>query len=217
MQTIDLFPSRIFKSKVDPTTYNKNEIVDILIRNYKTDVAKNRNAWDDNSDLHHYYNDWDNEKYEKVPLDELNVIYENKVNELMEQINFCKDINFKWTLENITVNAKHMAAHDHVGFADGYQCLYSGIHYVKFNSDVHSPTTFFNPLMVSQFNCLTENLVKVLDNTTLENSNYFDSWQVSVEEDDFIFFPAYLKHHVVSQLTDDFRITGVVNVRLLTG
>ena len=214
MQEIDLFPSRIFKSKIDPSVYNKKEIVDILIKNYQKDESKDRNAWDDDSNLHHYYNDWFNAKYDKVPLDKLNVVYENKVNDLMKQVNFCQNIDFKWTFENITVNAKHMSAHDHVGFADGYQCVYSGIHYMKFNQDIHSPTTFFNPLMVSQFNCLTDNLVKILSNSSIENSNYFSSWQIPVQEDDFIFFPAYLKHNVISQIDDDYRITGVINVRL---
>ena len=214
MDKIDLFPTRIFKFKIDPEVYNKEHLVDTLIKNYKLDPTRNRNNWDDTSELHHYYNDWNNTTYDDLPLSSLQQVYDNIIRELMEEIQTSKNVDYQWTLENVTVNAKHMAAHDHVGFADGgMQSVYSGIHYIKFNKDVHNSTMFLNPLTMSHINCLTEGISQVLNPNSEENSSYYESWNLNVIEDDFIFFPAYLKHKVLSSISDDYRITSVVNLR----
>ena len=212
MQTIDLFPTQIFKFRIDPNSYNKKELVNILVENYNRD--KHRNSWDNNSILHHYYNDWHNNKFEKLPIDPLLKIYDKTILNFIDSIKKKNRIQYHWSLENVTVNAEHMESHDHTGFSEGgFQNTFSAVHYIKFKNGFHQPTNFFNPTMFAQFNGFRNNIMNLLDNQSIENSTYFETWQLETKEDDFIIFPSHLKHNVVSKLNEEnHRITGVVNI-----
>ena len=180
----------------------------------KKDSEKNRNNWDNKSDLHHYYADWDNKSYDPLPLEQLVSLYEIKVKNFIATLPLLGNVEYNWSIENIAVNTKHMAEHDHLGFDRGYEGTFSAIHYIKYDKATHGPTNFFNPLMFTQFDCFTNNITKILDNKLIENSAYFKTWSIDCKEDDLIIFPSYLKHNVISNLSqNNYRITSAINIK----
>lgn len=214
MQKVNLFSSLLYKDKIDPLSYNKSDIVDVILKNYKKDETKSRNNWDNRSDLHHYYADWDNNYYDPLPLDQLALIYEDKVKQFIAGLQLSQNIEYNWSIENIAVNTRHMAEHDHLGFTDNYEGVFSAIHYINYDKIQHGPTNFFNPLMFAQFNCFTNTMSQILDSENQDNSAYFKSWSIDCNEDDLLIFPSYLKHDVTSNVeTSKHRIVSALNIK----
>ena len=61
IDSIPLFPTMIYKFNIDPKLYDKQNIIDIVEKNYQK--SNYRNNFDTNSDLHHSYGDFDNDNY----------------------------------------------------------------------------------------------------------------------------------------------------------
>ena len=51
IDSIPLFPTMIYKFNIDPKLYDKQNIIDIVEKNYQK--SNYRNNFDSNSDLHH--------------------------------------------------------------------------------------------------------------------------------------------------------------------
>ena len=96
--------------------------------------------------------------------------------------------------------------HDHLpGF-------FSGIHYVKFNPDVHSTTTFMNPLhqlymFMNSGRRMGENGARYVSGSHSPN----------VSEGDVIIFPSFLRHLVSPTDSDELRITLAFNINTTKG
>ena len=63
---------------------------------------------------------------------------------------------------------------------------FSCIHYLKFDSEVHEPVTFVDPIEEKRYN-------------TIEmDSNYYSNgrWSPYIREGDLLMFPPYLSHYV---------------------
>ena len=71
---VTLFGFPIHNVKIDPNSYDKENIVGDIKKNYEID--SDRNEWG-SSNLHHPYGDWENEKF-------IDINY----NKLKEKINF---------------------------------------------------------------------------------------------------------------------------------
>lgn len=213
IDTIPLFPSNLFKTNIDPTSYPKSEIIDTVLRNY--DLQKQRNEWDKSSKMHHYYNDWDNELFEKVDLSVIHEHYKNIYKDILDRM-FNRPISFNVVLENITVHKgadNFMLAHNHI--AD--HIFLSSVHYIKCD-EKSSDITFINPLIYSEYpNLSVANITNnSLDGANTLNSAFFKEWNYKVKEDEMIIFPSYLNHRVdPSKFEDsDFRIALVTNLRI---
>lgn len=210
-----MFPSKIYKFKIDPSTYEKNNVIQTMLENYK--INPQRNAWDNHSKLHHAYEDWNNDQYQKVDISSLIPPYQKVVDAVMGEVSFNKPVPYTWFLVNIAINTKFMNIHDHMYKTNNSQSLFSCVHYIKFNKTTHSSTTFLNPLPIAYFEDNVNRVNTFLNSDEPENSSYFSSWNLEVEEDDFVVFPSYLKHIVYdnkTQATDD-RIVSVSNIELI--
>jgi hypothetical protein len=213
MNSIDLFSSRVFKTRIDPNSYNKDELVKVVISNYEKNPK--RNAWDQNCDIHHYYNDWENSQYDTVPTQQLNEIYQQEIVKFHKEVN--PSVSWQWNLENIAVNTNYMVPHNHLWIENGYATTYSCIHYIKFNPTYHRGTEFENPAYWTEIKQFTEKMQTGLNSSDIKNSNFFSGWVLDVEEDDMIFFPSYLKHKVHGMIEEkEHRIVGVVNINWAT-
>jgi hypothetical protein len=210
---VSLFPSNLFKTIIEPTSFDKSGIIDSVLRNYE--LQKERNEWDDNSHMHHYYNDWDNELFEKVDLssitDQYKDIYQNILN-----IMFNKPIEFKVVVENITVHKggnTDMAVHNHIND----NVFLSGVHYIKCD-ETSSKLTFVNPLTYSEYpNISIKNITSTsLDGSDVVNSSYFKEWNYAPIENEILIFPSYLNHRVYPSKikNDEFRIAIVTNLQI---
>lgn len=207
MQKIDLFSSPIYKTKISPDSYNKEQLIKEIQKNYELDP--NRNIWDNDSDLHHYYGDWVNPNFNPVDIDKLLGEYNTKIFEFMGNFPFSKETKCSWCLLNISASKTNqfMRSHYHE------DTFYSGVHYISLKEG-HSTTTFHNPLIVGQYDNTWSHVRPFMRNTS-ENSSYFEEWNLHVEEDDFILFPSYLKHGVKrNKENENLRITTSVGIKL---
>lgn len=210
---VPLFPSNLYVKHIDPDSFNKKDIIDTVIRNYA--VQQQRNEWDDSSNMHHYYNDWNNDAFEKVNLEAVTNIYKAVYQEILDST-FNAPIRFNVSMENITVhkgNDTYMSSHNHI---NEYVYL-SSVHYIKCD-EKSSALTFVNPLIYSHYpNVPTYSVTKsALDSSNTNNSSYFTEWNYSVKEDELIIFPSYLYHRVKpsSFVDSDFRIAIVTNLQI---
>jgi len=214
MQYINIFPTLIGNIKIDPNSYDKKTIVEKVIDNYRKQPE--RNFWDKDSKLHHYYGDWENQSLSEVDFVTLKPIYNTIIENYMKHIHFSETIEYSWSIANLAVNSHFMKEHDHFQITEKGQCLFSCIHYIKFNKELHAETTFNNPLHIAYFPANIIKVNRLLKSDVVSNSTYFHNWVLDSKEDDFIIFPSYLKHVVYDKYkeTKEPRIVSVINVVL---
>jgi hypothetical protein len=206
MNVYDVFPTRIYKAKVDPSSYDKSSIIRTCMEQYEK--SKYKNTWDEDSDLHHYYENWDG----APELGSLDQSYQKIIEECMNSIS--GKFEWRWNIVNLAVNTKYMAPHDHFYRKDGWQGMYSFVHYISYDKDNHTATRFINPLIFAQFPDNINDIGDLLDSEDDSNSTYYKDGQIYVEEDDVVIFPSYLKHFVrgIKEEGDKPRILGVANI-----
>lgn len=217
MEKINLFPTTVWKSRINPNLYDKEGLIRDVRENYRRDPY--RNAWNNDGTLHHCYNDWDNPKFVRYNVDLLMEQYDKLVTEFINTLPSVKPLKYKYVMVNVTANkeGQYMGEHDHIGSSDGFQsvCSYSCCHYVKL--EPHQPsTTFINPLMVGQYATTLDFISSNMDKNNTDNTVYHQSWEIPTQEDDIVIFPSYIKHKVRGNWrqkdSNELRITAVVNI-----
>lgn len=209
---IPFFQTRVTKIHIDPSLYDKEEIIKTVYENYNKSPC--RNVWDDTSNLHHYYDDWNNSKFSQVNLDRIKKVYNHVFQKFIDSITFKQDLKYeyKWNIENITVynQEQFMQAHDHLGD----NCIYSAVHYISVSNN-SAPITFINPLLALPE---IEKTSKFLNPQDPQNSTYFAEWNIKPKEDYMIVFPSYLRHKVIASKNNEkdskLRISVVSNIEL---
>ncbi len=211
----NLFSSPVFVTTIDPTSYKKDEFIKLVESNYKKDPR--RNKWDTESDMHHSYNDTDNPLFKKYDFEgmfkSLHTQYNNAFIEYFNQMHFNKSVNYKWTIVNVTgmKDSQYMKPHAHMEFNGDKTTVVSAVHYLRYKKG-HLPTNFETPLSVMYDGAIYKTYRELLDNTHVENSNYYTDYHLGINEDEFHIFPSYLKHYVPPQKSDKLRITVAINV-----
>jgi len=217
MEKYNLFASTVYKTKIDPTSYDKEQIIKTMLDNYAINPV--RNKWNDSSNLHHTYNDWENAEFQNIDHSSLVPVYHNVIDEFMKNVKFSQKINYKWSITNFAINTKDMAPHDHLYFDPLQNChnMFSCTHYISFDKNSHNTTEFINSMPVAYYPILTKPFQDVLDSTLVENSAYYERWTIDTEEDDFVIFPSYLKHAVypTKQIYDYPRVVSVINIEII--
>lgn len=212
-----LFGMPYYKYKVDPSRYNKSELIQNIERNYELDP--HRNKWDNVSNFHHSYNDGDNQDFVTINYDSLIPVYSEIVHKFVgEDLNLTQPVRWKLIIENYTCSKgrQNMNRHNHL------PSMFSAIHYVKFNPEQHLGTTFHNGnSYVDYLNglCLGDEIrnINYFSSQDINNSWLYGTWHLKVEEDDLIIVPSLLNHSVeCSKLlhTEDCRITVAFNIKL---
>ena len=205
-----LFGFPVMTTKIDNHSYDKKSIVSTIEKNFK--LNKKRNQWDNISVLHHSYNDDSNSKYHQVNYDTLVPIYQKVITKILNNMVIPVACDFEFTVANYTCLSKsnYMASHVHP-LTD-----FTAVHYIQFDKKHHTSTTFQNTLPHTDYiNQLSPELPKILSNQHYLNSWICDKWNLNVEEDDFCFSPAFLKHQIEPQTSKNKnRITIVLNISL---
>jgi hypothetical protein len=214
MSTHNIFGSVIYKTKIDPSSYDKDSMINVLMQNYNKNPE--RNKWDEKSKLHHMYDDWENEEFAPVDTSSLIYVYEKHIEKFMKTVSFKKPVKYNWALDNFTVNTEYMKDHEHFDRTDTSQTLFSCTHYISFDKSAHQPTEFMNPLPLVYYARNVLDLQGFLNDKDPINSCYFNDYKLDTEEDDFVIFPSYLKHGVFpsKQQTSHPRIVGVLNINV---
>jgi len=193
-----LFQHNIFKYKINPNLYNKKNIVETINHNFSK--QRDRNYFDNknlkSSNLHHSYNDIENNKLPSPDYSSLLTIYENVFKQLYSNINFKPGVKLNYCFEivNYTCTNKNqfMRKHCHLPSSD-----FSSIHYLQFDKE-HSPTLFYNPgaQIAKSYGLVKTKFVDNLNFDAFSNLGYLEYAAPKFEEDDMIIFPSYLEHEI---------------------
>lgn len=213
MLQVPLFSTNISIIDIDASSWDKSSLVSDIEYNYK--LSNYRNKWNDNSNLHHYFNDWDNNDYKKLNFDQLISIYDKEIKKFMTSVADSEKIfKWKWNIVNVTAydNDQHMQIHDHLLG----KTMYSAVHYISIPSN-YSTINFINPLIALQYAHPTIEIIsKCINNQDFKNSNFFSDWDLNVKEDTLVIFPSYLKHQVKpnknNEVLHKLRIGVVLNI-----
>lgn len=187
--SITLFGYNVWQRRVDPSLYNKQDIVDVI--NDNVNIDPERNHWNGGGKLHHSYNDIDNPKFKEPDYSSLLPVYSKLLDEYIKETKLHGLFNFHIT--NYTVikgQDQYMSIHDH--------CLEDeivAVHYLSYDPTCHYPLIFHNEN--PDFKWLKYQKIKdrILPNSC-EHSQYFTTWTPEIKEDDIIFFPSNLSHSV---------------------
>jgi hypothetical protein len=234
-ERIDVFPSYVYKTNIDPGSYNKKELLDTVVENYKREP--NRNTWDYEqadkskvSTLHHYYNDWDNPKFIKPDLEKLSGIYKNLCKDFIRyNVKTKKGVICDSQFVNITVcdNTQFMSEHNHVNEdVKKPWCLFAMVHFIQIQKYQKS-TVFISPPYSSIPHVKYDKYKPTIDHaktvltTDLTNTSFFDEICFNIKEDDVLFFPSYLMHRVDTNdypsSVDELRVVGACNIDIKFG
>ena len=210
IKNIPLFGFPVMSTKIDKDSYNKKSIISTIEKNFK--LNKKRNIWDDKSVLHHAYNDFSNPKYHKVNYDTLIPVYKEVLMTMFNKMVVLSGHTFNFKIVNYTCLSKshYMRSHLHLG-AD-----FTAVHYIQFDNKRHKGTMFENSLPHAEYiNNLRPELTQILSLKHPSNSWACRDWVLDIEEDDFCFSPAFLKHRIDPQASKKKnRITIVLNINL---
>lgn len=202
-----LFKFPYYKTKINPQDFNKEELISSMLNNYSIDPS--RNEWNSISNLHHEYNDWDNEKFKKIDYSGLIPLYHSAVNEFIAQFEFVDEIYWQFDIQNYTVTTKGQCMFPHHHFP----MVFAGVHYLKFDSNEHKSTVFHNP---SSYGLLLDlhysEQKKLLDKSNEDNFWMWNDITIDVEEDDLLIFPAMINHSIGSSNSEKERVTIALGI-----
>lgn len=204
-----MFNLPVNRYNIDPTSYDKDQIISSIEKNFKLDPK--RNGAPDLGSLHQsLYND--DEGFEIPNYDVVSRQYSYVIDNYFKDLGMvgCK---YRFNVANYTCISEHtnMRSHFHT-VAD-----FAAVHYIQFDEKTHTPTRFLNPFVWNDyFKFVRPELFKIFSNPSAENSWMYDWWECDIKEDDIVFFPAMLKHEVLTQKRGDRnRITIALNIEVL--
>jgi len=210
MVTHTLFGSPVIMTKLDPKSYDKKSIISAIEKNFK--LNKTRNKWDKRSVLHHSYDDVSNPRYHKVKFASLLPVYKETITNIFKNMALTGAWEFDFKVVNYTClsQSNYMASHIHP------EVDFGAVHYLQFDKKHHTPTKFESTLPYAPYiPTLRPDLFKILSSKHLSNSWAWSTWEIGTKEDDFCFFPAFLKHAINPQTSKNKnRITVVLNISL---
>jgi len=213
----NLFSCPIYKIRIDPNSYDKEKIINDI--KYNKSLKNTRNDPHQNigspSDIHHGYQDLDNEDFRPINYEKLTNKYQETFQRFFDkEIYSAKKFKFKFEIVNYAAmtEGQWLPSHNHLGSGDDFAC----IHYLNFKKD-HVLTDFHNPAKFALYlRHLRPEMVDILNNKILDNSYMWEWFQVPVEEDDLLIFLAALNHEVqVQGPTKEPRITISSNIRIV--
>lgn len=189
-----LYPSLFAEVYIDPTLYDKDNLVADILNNYK--IQPYRSLWKNAANIHHYYNDWDNSQFKKLNLESLQNVYYNLFEKFINDCSFQSEILWQYVITNITVHKEaynFMTNHDH--FND--VTFFTVVHYLQIDDNA-SPLTLENPYSFANYfpDKFRQTTQKILDSSNPFSSTYFKHWNVIPEVDTMYIFPSWIKHKI---------------------
>ena len=199
-----LFGFPVMIEKIDKESYDKKSIISTIEKNFK--LNKKRNLWEGGSVEGALQSGF--KEYHKINVTKLLPIYQEILTNMFKRMNILS--TFRFIIANYTCLSKadYMKPHIHP------DSDFTAVHYIQFDKKHHTPTMFENTLSGADYLMhLRPQLPQILSSKDPINSWAYMDWSLDIEEDDFCFAPAYLKHRVDAQTSKDKnRITIVLNI-----
>lgn len=207
-----IFGIPFYKGIISPTEYDKQYYVDSIAENYRRNPQRNR--WDHglhhHSDIHQSFKDMGNDAFIRLDYSQLMPIYSQHIKNFFTEIGIADKVGARFIIANYTCmkSGQFLREHRH-GDAD-----FSGVHYLKFDPNTHSPT-YYNNLGMHPFflNVVNEILVKSLEGTGNETWTR-DYATLPTQEDDIIIFPGFVQHYVPPFESDEMRMVFAFNIKV---
>lgn len=199
----NLFPSQIWKCKLNITEDIKNDILKQIISHYEETKSYTHPVWKCkvHTSLHQ-------ENY--IDYSQLAPYIKSEYDKFSQKINLeyheyhITDIWYNYYMEGC-----NQEVHDHVA----KDCLYSAVYFLKLN-DTHPSLTFYNNTKCDIFYKCNREIKYLYNEELIEHSIVFPHYTLNLNEGDFVIFPSYLPHCVFVQKTNDPRITISMNFYL---
>lgn len=208
-----LFGFPVYQKNIDPTSYDKSKILDVILKNYAKSNERNKWATSDfeSNILHHSLEDDNNKNFEIPNYESLAKIYENEIKNYFVTL-IKKPYLYNIEFVNYTVMKKgsQMMRHIH------NNCQFTTIHFLKLDKNSNDSTVFHNTNDYAKFiKNMHPSLFDTLDTDIFENSWIFKNYKISTREDDFFIFPSLLEHSVPVVQSNEKRITIVTNINIM--
>lgn len=190
----DLF----YKTKV--RYKNRTKLISLITDNYLKNPNQKPNVWSDNVHSSIVYDNTKNiEEYcckSNIPID-LVVCLSKYLQKFLnkKKIQTAGNFYISEIWYNAYKNRQFQYMHKH---SNGFNTVFSGVYYLKYDYLQHSPTRFYHPGFEIDFDKVKQN-------------PYF-VYTPDVKEDDLIIFPSDIGHDVPNQNSSDLRITVSFNV-----
>ena len=203
MERHNIFSPFYYKGYVEETPLIQQSYTDKMIANYRVD-PNHSNDWHVHSsysgfgNLPHQLDWWESIKYYKYYIN--NFIQDYFGKPLEWEIN-----DTPWY--NVYGANQNGPQHEHI------DSDISVVHYLKFNPEVHSGTTFINPnfIKTKYFQLSKKSFIGNLVKENINHSLYGTQFTPVVREGDLIIFPSDLEHRVIQSFSDDYRIIIAFN------
>jgi hypothetical protein len=207
-----LFGIPFYKGKINSLLYDKQKIISDIESNYHK--SPTRNNWGYNGDLHHSFNDDNNENFIKINYEKLIPLYKEKIDDFFGDLKFKKKLILNIKLK-IIPQLKIPNIWDIINI---YHQHFFAIHYLQFDPKIHNPTQYKNSHVFADYlPNLRGNLTEIFDESYLENSWVTPEYWLSIEEDDFIIMPSLISHSIFPCLSNEkTRISVALNINIST-
>ena len=208
-----IFGIPLYKSNIDPNSYDKESILNTILSNYGK--SNDRNNWDNESyiksKIHHSLCDEQNQNFEQPDFSSLRVVYESEIKKCLKMMNY-RNLVFKFEIVNYTVMTKDSQMSNHIHT----DCDFTTVHYLRFDNESFDSTLFHNSNDYAKYliSTLSPSISKVCDNKSIQNSWIYQTFKIPTQENDFLIFPAVLEHSVPRIENDSERITVVSNINV---
>ena len=211
----DLFSCPIYKIRIDPNSYDKEEILKDI--KYNKSLKNTRNEPHQNfgngCDIHHSYSDFDNEDFRSINYEKLCAVYQEIFHRFFDK-EIMTSNKYTWKFEIVNYSAitesQWFPVHNHMQQND-----FATVHYLNFKNE-HRKIRFKNPINFTPFvKNIRPEALNILDNTAPDNLYLWENFKFPVKEDDMLIFPAALNHEIpVQGPTKEPRITISTNIEI---
>jgi len=212
-QTDILFGIPIYKTKIDPSLYDKENIVSTIKKNYNIGPRNRHSNY--STDMHMSFDDEKNNQFEKIDYKKLKKVYDNIFNNFVKslELNHKGNIHCNYVILNYTASNKndYMGEHNHLP-DDDFAC----VHYLQMDKN-QVGTTFTNTHVFSKYlEYMLPNIYKLSNRKEKINSYIYPRYTLDVEEDDLIIFPSVANHLIkkLDNISNKLRITIATNLKL---
>ena len=202
---ITLFGFPIFKTSIDPNSWDKQGTIDTIYKNYAIDKHRNK-LWD--TDVHIPYGDEANPKFKDLNADMLENLYRPIADTYFKNyIPVTEDFDYNLYYVNYTAMGKGQEIPSHYHPHHEFYC----IHYINFKEG-HTSTRYHNPLPCGSHYELMTKKRSIIDKRYPSNSYLSEYFHLDIKEDDFVIAPSVLFHSVPKHNLDELRMTIASNI-----